>query len=289
MLHAQSTPKSARRGLWLSIAVVGCLLGLTTWDVLRNSGGSSPVALRRAAFDGDEATVRRLIAAHPEWIDLPGSTNAQMVMLSQFYSKAVEVIGKPTASTPTAGPETDFRELESLGATPLFHAVARKHLGTTRALTEARANVRAKLSTGLPLVILAAYLGDTNLLSVLEARGATLGERDPVYARSLLHHAVYSGQEEVLRFLLARGHSVNQTNSTGDTPLHFAVVYGRLSFVQLFATNGADLAIANSLGQTALDVARHRATKISHGNRAAIVTWLEAYTATNQPPAKPVP
>jgi hypothetical protein len=126
MTAAQTKPKPARRRLWLAVAVVASLLALTTWDALRNSGGNSPAALRRAAFYGDEATVRRLIAAHPEWVDLPGSTNGQASMFGGLYGKTMKALGKapPTSATTRGDPETQFRELEAVGATPVWHALA---------------------------------------------------------------------------------------------------------------------------------------------------------------------
>ena len=285
MTTAPPESKPTRRGLWLAVAVVVGLLALTTWDTLRNSDRSSPAALRRAAFDGDEATVRRLSTAHPEWIDMPGSTNGQTRVLDGLYDKTMSALGKPSASVTHADLEKVFREWEAFGATPLFHAVVRKHVGTARLLVEARANVRAKLTNGQPLVFMVTLTGDTNLLAMLEARGARLDEPEPRSTMMLIHYAIHSGREEMLRFLIGRGLSVNATNSFGYTPLHLAAMQARLDLVQVLAMNGADLGLIDNRGHTALVYARTSRSP----NATAVVTWLETYAATNQPPTKPAP
>lgn len=290
MTTASSEAKPTRRGLWLAVAVVVGLLALTTWDVLRNSDRSSPAALRRAAFDGDEATVRRLIKAHPEWIDSVGSTNGQTRMLGGLYDKAMKGFGKSPVSAPKDDPDKTFLSWEGIGPTPLFYAVARKHVGTALILLEAGAHTRTKLSTGHSIVPAAINTGDTNLLAALERRGANLGEIDSGSSMTALHHATFGQRPEMLLFLLGRKNlSVNAADRRGLTPLHYVAGRGRLDLVQILVTNGADLTLTNGRGMTALDHAHVRTSQSADSNSVAVVDWLEAYTATNQPPAKPAP
>lgn len=289
MPDAQSTPKSTRRGLWLAVVVVIGLLALTTLDALRNSGGNSPAALRRAAFDGDEVTVRRLISEHPEWIDIPGSTNGQTRVLGDFYDKAMKSLGKSAPPSSHGDPEQKFRNWEAFGPTPLFHAVAQKRIGTALILIEAGANTRTKLSTGQPIVTMAAYVGYTNLMSALQRRGANLHELEPGTGMTALHQAAYGERPGMLLYLIGRGLPVNSTNRGGVTPLHIVAGHARLDFMQLLVTNGADLTLTNRRGDTALDVARLRLLHRADTNALAVVTWLEAYAATNPPSAKSAP
>ncbi|MEQ2010314.1 MAG: ankyrin repeat domain-containing protein [Limisphaerales bacterium] len=289
MTTAPPESKPTRRGVWLAVAVVVGLLALSTWDALRNSGRSSPAALRRAAFDGDEATVRRIIAAHPEWIDLPGSTNGQTRVLGGLYEKAMKGLGKSPSAPSSSDPEHYFQQLERLGANALFHAVAKKHIGTAMILVEAGANPRMKLSTGESIVPMAAYVGDTKLMSALERRGANLNELQPGTGMTALHQAAYGQRPEMLLYLLGRGLSVNSTNRGGVTPLHIVAGHARLDFVQILVTNGADLTLTNRRGDTALDAARLRVLQGADSKAVAVVTWLEDFAATNQPPAKPAP
>ncbi len=289
MTTAPPEPKPARRGLWLSVVVVVGLLALTTWDVLRNSGGSSPAALRRAAFDGDEATVRRLISAHPEWIDSVGSTNGRTRVLGSLYDKAMTALGKPTPTGSFGVPEIQFKQLESLGATPLLHAMEHNQVGTALVLIEAGANVRARSLSGMSPLHAALFHGDTNLFFAIEKRGARLDTVDPVSGWTPLHHASFSQRPEVLQLLIGRGYPINATNRGGVGPLHIAAGRARLDLVQVLATNGADLTLVNGRGNTALEEARRRALMTSNSNATAVVTWLETFAATNQPLAKPVP
>ena len=289
MTTAASEPKPTRCGVWLAVAVVVGLLGLTTWDTLRNADRSSPVALRRAAFDGDVATVRRLIKAHPEWIDSVGSTNGQTRVLGDLYDRAMKELGKAPSPSSYGVPEIHFKQLEGLGATPLLHAMEHNHVGTALVLIEAGANVRARSSGGMSPLHAALFHGDTNLFFAIEKRGARLDTVDPVSGWTPLHHASFGQRPEVLQLLIARGYPINATNRGGVGPLHIAAGRARLDLVQVLATNGADLTLVNGRGNTALEEARRRALMTSNSNATAVVSWLEAYAATNQPPAKPPP
>ena len=288
MPTAQPELKPNRRGLWLAVAAVVALLALTTWDVVRQSGGGggSAAELRRAAFDGDEGTVRRIIAAHPEWIDIVGSTNGQTRVLGGLYDKAMKSFGKSPSAVSPGDPDKYFQLLEGLGATPLFHAIVRKRLGTAMFLLEARANPSAMLVTGSPVVFTTVAVGDTNLMAELVRRGAKLDVLDKSSDMTLLHYAAMCQRPEMLTFLIERGLSANTTNRAGLTPMHFAVNFRKLPIVEILATNGADLTIASSRGETALD---HAAKNATDSNGAAILAWLEAFASTNQAPAKPAP
>lgn len=282
--------KPNRRGLWLAVAVVVALLVLTTWDVVRNSDRSSPAALRRAAFDGDEATVRRLLAAHPEWIDSVGSTNGLAPMFGGLYDKAMKSLGRSHPSGSRANPEVQFREMEGVGATPLWHALARTNIVTASFLVESGANVRVSLTTGFPIVCFAALVGDTNLLASLEKRGARLDVPEPIVRMTPLQYAVIGRSLPMLSFLAGRGLPLNETNRWGYTSLHYAANFSHLPMVEFLATNGADWTMRTKAGLTAFDMAWKNATNGSgHADALVVATWLEAFAATNQPPAKPAP
>lgn len=289
MTPTQPEPKASRRGLWLVVIMVVGLLALSTWDIMRNSGGNSPIALRRAAFDGDEATVRRLITAHPEWIDLPGSTNGQSRTFADLYAKVMTAFGKSPASLSQDTQNAAFRELEGWGATSLFHAVAQRKTGIAVLLLESGANARARLGDGSPITAAAMLTGDTNLLSRLEQRGAKLDWHDPHNGLSALHLAVMTRQQPAVQFLLDRGLSPNSADVRGNTPLHFAAGGGQLDLVQLLLTGGADMKLTNRSGDSVLDATRLVAARDGDSNVVAVAIWLEAFAATNPPPVKPAP
>ncbi|PAW90077.1 MAG: hypothetical protein B9S33_02205 [Pedosphaera sp. Tous-C6FEB] len=164
--------------------------------------------------------------------------------------------------------------------------MAGRHPGTATLLLEAGASARSRLPNGYPLVFMATSMGDTNLLAHFEAHGAKLNEREPRFLSSLMHYAATS---EMLQFLIGRGQSVNATNRLGATPLHLAAGGGRLDLLQVLATNGAKLTHLTARGHTALDEARYALARNPSSNAAAVVTWLEAFAATNPSPAKPLP
>ena len=54
--------------------------------------------------------------------------------------------------------------------------------------------------------------------------------------------------------LLSKGCKVDIFDDEGHSPLHKAVMYGKLESVQVMAMNGVDLNIKDSLGNTSLHV-----------------------------------
>jgi hypothetical protein len=292
MSAAQPKPKPARRGLWLAVVIVGSLLALSTWEVVRTAGENSAAALRRAAFDGDEAKVRRILAAHPEWIDVGGSTNTQ-VHPSASVAEIIQIaLGKPAPppSSPEGRHEEEFREIEASGATALVHAVMRKQDRVAQLLLKSGASVRVNDQYGDPLVTYVVSRANTNLLASFEAHGAMRHAIETGCEPYLLHDAVHGGRVEMIQHIMRRGaHSLEVTNSVGGTPLWLAIASHRVDLVQLLATNGANLTCVPARGETAIQVARQMASTYPSSNATAVVTWLEAYTATNQPPPKPSP
>jgi hypothetical protein len=66
---------------------------------------------------------------------------------------------------------------------------------------------------------------------------------------SLLHISVLLENEEIFRFLVSKGSSINAQNASGDTPLHLAVVYRNNTFVNLLTEEmGCDISIRNNEG-----------------------------------------
>ena len=83
--------------------------------------------------------------------------------------------------------------------------------------------------------------------------------------RSALHKAAFWGHNELVRVLVTQLKlSPNTRDSVGDTPLHDAVRFGHETVARHLLAAGADTAIRNNHGQTALDVAvQHGYTSIA--------------------------
>jgi ankyrin repeat protein len=285
MSTAQPELKPNRRGVWLAVAVVVALLALTTWDILRNSDRSSPAALRRAAFDGDEATVRRLLAAHPEWLNQPGFHQAASFSFLLDNGRVLLGPKGPVYYPPGSGQL--FRLLEAYGAAALHHALANSQSRVAMVLIQAGANVHATLTNGYPAIAGAVSSCDTNVVAAMLQRGVRLDAVDTLTKLPVLHFAVQIHRTEMVAYLLKHGAPINATNQFGGTALHLAADSSELPLVGLLATNGADLLLTNRAGKTALDLALMNASS----NRASrdLANWLSAYAATNPPPAKPAP
>lgn len=285
MTAAQPEPKPAHKGLWLAVALVAGLLAFTTWDVVRRSGSGSAVQLRRAAFDGDVAGIHRLLKAHPEWLNQPGSD--QPALISALVDKGRVLLGSkgPVHYLPSS--DKQFRQMEAYGATALYHALVRKQSRAAMVLIDAGANVNATLTNGYPAIAVAIQLGETNLVAVMHERGVRLDTVEVLTGLPLLHLAIHSHKPEMVDFLLKHGAPVNSTDRSGGTSLHTAVAFRQLTVVEMLVTNGADLSLTNLGGRTPLEIAMTRASVSTASQDVA--NWLSAYAATNPPSAKPMP
>ena len=63
------------------------------------------------------------------------------------------------------------------------------------------------------------------------------------------------GKQEAAEVLIQLGANLDLADSEGMTPLHFAVLGGNLSIVQLLLRSGASTNLANEFGDTAADLA----------------------------------
>ena len=121
----------------------------------------------------------------------------------------------------------------------------------------------------------AANVGDEKRVRVLVAAGVNLNLVD-VAGFSALHYASDNGHERLVELLLdgkyeGKGADVNlQTTSGGFTPLIRATLYHRVAVVRLLLERGANVALRDTDGCTALSIAH---------NKPAIHALLEAHGA----------
>ena len=73
-----------------------------------------------------------------------------------------------------------------------------------------------------------------------------------------LHQAAAQGDQATARLLIDRGDNVNEKNVSGWTPLMTAAFAGNVRITTMLLEHGADPALTNTAGQTALDLARQQ-------------------------------
>jgi hypothetical protein len=105
----------------------------------------------------------------------------------------------------------------------------------------------------LPMVV-AVQNGDVKMAELLLSRGARVNGRDKLAGP--LHYAVMTHRMDMLDWLLAKGANVNARDNTGDTPLSLAAKNGEAAMARKLLARGADPALKNEEGLTAIDHAR---------------------------------
>lgn len=104
-----------------------------------------------------------------------------------------------------------------------------------------------------------AISGDTAVLAAALNDGAridSLDQRRSQNGRRALNYAAINNRVDAIRFLLARGASIEATNITGFTALHHAAEYGSLDAARVLLAAGADPKHTNAEGVTPLARAR---------------------------------
>ncbi len=102
---------------------------------------------------------------------------------------------------------------------------------------------------------IASTSGDTAAIGRALASGARIDSIDFLGNRRPLNYAAAGNRVEAVRYLLARGASLNLTNNTGFTAVHHAIEGGAADALAILLVAKADLTIA-ARGVTPLATAR---------------------------------
>jgi ankyrin repeat protein len=97
-----------------------------------------------------------------------------------------------------------------------------------------------KTPKGVGILCMAAFSGNKELVVYLLSQGSKVDERDYDGATPL-YHAANGGYKPIVELLLARGAKVNAAKKDGWTPLHAAVASGEKPVVMLLLAHGADI------------------------------------------------
>ena len=149
-------------------------------------------------------------------------------------------------------------------------------LAAARTLLRAGTNVNRRGPEGFPPLLIAAGLGQAQMVELLLTAGADVLMAEPRMGTTALHKAAQSGNADVVGLLLDYGAFADQQSPAfGQTALMDAVIYKHAEVVQALLRRGARTAIQNHWQETALDLARR-------DGLATITRALEAHDATNQ-------
>lgn len=180
-----------------------------------------------------------------------------------------------TISCATAGPREDFfraiavdnasgiRSQIERGLDPnvqdekkqngLVLALRDGSLKAARALVEApKTDVNATNGNDESPLMMAAMRGQQEFVDLLLKRDAAVNK--PGWTP--LHYAATTGQVPIMKQLLERHAFIDAQSPNGTTPLMMAAMYGTRESVQLLLAEGADTAMKNQQGMTAIDFAQ---------------------------------
>lgn len=122
-------------------------------------------------------------------------------------------------------------------------------------------------------LIMAAYLGHSEITRLLLEAGADVRAVDPGMKATALHAAAYAGRAEPARLLIQHGVDIDaQGPYNGYTALHDAIWQNNVETARVILEAGADLTLRNHEGQTPLEMAK------AHGRKqiAALIEQRQA-------------
>ena len=101
----------------------------------------------------------------------------------------------------------------------------------------------------------AAGKGDIRKVERILNEGVDVNDNDNYHKRTALHYASQWGHADVVLFLIRRGANVNQRDSSGMTPLHFAKT---VKMAEILLNNRAKITAKDNEGNTPLYFAMPR-------------------------------
>ncbi|WP_339939476.1 ankyrin repeat domain-containing protein [Undibacterium luofuense] len=154
-----------------------------------------------------------------------------------------------------AGFDVNTRE-KARGETLLMIAAREKSLKALSYLARhPKTDKEARASNGDTALMLAAFGGSLPAVKILVEAEAEVNQ--PGW--TALHYGAASGSTEVVAYLLENHAYIDAEAPNGLTPLMMAVLFGKRAVVELLLEQGADAALRNQKGQTAMDLAKQNA------------------------------
>jgi ankyrin repeat protein/L-ascorbate metabolism protein UlaG (beta-lactamase superfamily) len=203
-----------------------------------------------AAFKGDLAKVKELLARDPSLIDARGQNEKsplhwaaqgnQLAVAKYLLAKGAAVDG-----------------LNIQKETALVYAAEGGHLELARLLISRGADVNVRTSLQASPIHYALWAERTAMVKLLLKKGADY-KWDRGTGFSLLHEAANHQSPEIVALLLQKGMAVDRMTDSGATPLHFAAMHGPAETVSLLIAKGADVNSVSTNGWWPLGLAVNR-------------------------------
>ncbi len=167
-----------------------------------------------------------------EWRYLIGVPEGKISLIKSLLKHGAKVDAEITKRPPRYGINL-FNSVRVDGATPFWLAALSADVDVMKLLVEAGANPKVKNKDDVTALMAAAGLGRV-------PGDSLIGDDEAVAACT---------------YLLSLGAEVNAVNKSGDTALHGTAYYGNEKTAVLLVQKGADMAIKNRKGETAVKVA----------------------------------
>ncbi len=198
--------------------------------------------LQVAIQNGDQESLERAIAAHPDLSNARDENGVSLLLLAAYNRKweMAEVL------------------LSHKNTLDIFEATSFDRSELVKALLETEPPLALAWSPdGFTALHFAAFFGRPEPAKILVAKGADVSarSRNPI-AVAPLGSAAASGQTEIAEVLIANGAEVDAPQSGGITPLHSAAHNGNKALVTLLLAKGADPSLRTDDGRNSLDMAR---------------------------------
>ena len=159
--------------------------------------------------------------------------------------------------------------------TALLKAIQKQNLAHVSELVEKGVDVNELDESAESAIVMAAYLGNADIVKRLLQAGADLTAVDPGMKATALHAAAYAGRSEAAKLLIEWGVAINKQGPVnGYTALHDAIWQGHVQTAQILIDAGINLALKSHHGETALDFAKSK-------HQIAIANLIEQKIAAN--------
>jgi uncharacterized protein len=159
---------------------------------------------------------------------------------------------EPAQTAPAAS--LSPRQPQSLGDA-LHAAIRAGNLDEVKRLVFAGTDVNSPDALGSTPLVIAAWFGNTEIVSFLLVHGALVNVSRPEDRSTPLQSAVLAGQADTVKLLLAAGARLDTRYSNNQTVLHLAAARGNAQIVDLLLASHVNIGWADVDGNTALDTA----------------------------------